>query len=1042
MKKLFLIYIFFISLLAAAGETNNISSKLYTNGNVISELKFSELKKNKVYILKSVDRKDTVLTNIDFYNIVHQLVLQTNQDLIAKLAEEFAIKNYTNKPMAVLRAAVLKELTAYKGRKHKILSESLIKMNLTGNLILRNADMIESMQIEQGDRKEQMIYIRGKVEIIYEKSVIYANKIVFNTHTHNFYGEGDLRIVSSDMDLIGKKAFLSSKQRKGIIYNVKGIMENEMRIKGDASRINTDEHITVENGVLTLCTNRNPYFFLQSRRVEYTGEDTYIASVPRFLIHNFPFFAFPFHMQDPVSTGITMKFGHGVHEGYFIKNNFTFNFPVIGKIDTDFNIFEKLGTIFKFNNNFKTKAGKFSSDINLSRYFNNSYFTGLGGNTNSVYNGTFYRDKEFRYSLDFNYRLDLVKLKEDSGSDFSSIVTFSADKQSDPFFPDYDFNHNWQGEFDYLEFIQGKRIGKKFSSSPSREKYRDQIKLGMSERYKGTGVDLNAVWKYEAYAKDGRSTSKDHKDWETHLQEKIFPRINFSHSGTIDPRDKKKKRPFFLALNYDFNLGFSSREKYQNQEPYHYEYDKSKVNFATGINRSFRFLSNSHTGYFTAADFTFNPSLNINYNKAWGGENAEPTLIQAHKKETYLKYNFRSALSINFPSTHTRNKLNSSYGYLPMIPVLDFKMSYTIAKKNSKEDDDEIDLSFKNDDNFPDFVKHSVNASADLKHKGYGLFFIDHLDYILRSGLSFQYNLMPEYEISDDGTSNRLRGKDFHGEAKEEYYIDRIKKFNGNLSWNLTYRDFKMNYNLNYDLVNDKKHQFYNTFKKCLYKNNLSLSYNFKNKRRDNPWFSLRSLSTGFSWNYYFREENYLADRMGFNLNFVLNFLKYFTLSFSIASSAPAYHYVKHKAAYLVAKYDDPARYGYRNFFVDLQKAFGIVGTSSRVDKVSGENWWERRKKVSQDFKEEAYFDLNASGMTIVLKHDLDTWDMRLMYTVQPNSVTGLPDIGALKGYYFKRKIEVEVNIKPGLRDKINMEEDTFPAHEKDYSPPGFRNNE
>lgn len=376
------------------------------------------------------------------------------------------------------------------------------------------------------------------------------------------------------------------------------------------------------------------------------------------------------------------------------------------------------------------------------------------------------------------------------------------------------------------------------------------------------------------------------------------------------------------------------------------------------------------------------------------GPEVDKEKLDFKERQVQVNYHFASNTTLNFPSSVLKAKWAESYSYLSMLPTGMLKLGYEQALYTSPDWTEIKEGTAKYA--FNRFKKREIFLETAMEQKGYGLFYLPHLDYVLKNSLKVVYDLNPELfkaNIDDKDIS-----KNFILDRDEFWKERRFKSFDGSTAFSLSYH-----------FVEIKESIFYNFFDKSMNKikpsaKNNKLDFLLKydrDKKKGNPWFNMSQFSFIYTWNYYFLEKDYLSDSMNITLSTEFDIFTDFFINFSVKVSNPkSYLYFKKKADFL--------KFPHVNFFEDIKKSMGFAGIKGQQQGL---------------FK--------FSEFRAFIYHNIDDWFLRFGYVLSTENFSE----SSYQGYYFDHKVEFEVNLKPEVDPREGENKPFFQKVEKSFNP-------
>jgi hypothetical protein len=979
-----------LSPILSNSSEKKISGIWYTNRGIISEVSFEDLASQGFYFLEATTNTNTSLKNRpavatgEALEILRKLSKTSNEMVLRLIAQQCG---FTAAECEAPQAELQSNLANFLNPKTTSSNaapigawdqEILIDQKTFGSIILKNADGLQSLEIKKGGLRDQLIVVRGKVEMIFSGNLLTASEIVLNTENREIVAEGNPRVSGSGMDITGDRFFFNLSNQNGFISGAHGKAQG-FYFTGDIFKINSATYFSIEKGTVTVSTNEHPHFYVSLSHFDNFKQNGYFADNMGFYVHNAPFFYFPLFFQDPFGTGIQLKYGQTTREGWYAKNSLGLGIPVIGGVGINLNLYEKIGSYLALENENHFSWNDYRIKLSIAQYYENTYLPGSGGaQFSSVYIGSNgEKISRFRYKLEYTHGINL--LPDPSLKDkITSRLNLTLNQSSDPTFTS-----------EYERDLQNIQIADLLSGDKKDSFYIPQASdnrlYQFAYQFAAAGVNfgIGGSWNFLNSENKSIVDPSDNRRFETHLSSVEVPAVTFGLSGAIDPPRtiSNSKRSNFLNLNYNFQSKYKQTDIY-NSTNFVFSYHDNLLNADFGLSRPVSWNQDEKGKSLEVFDFSANPNVSLGYQRGWGGEEQGIDRIKANLSRTYLNAQAGLGVNFNFPSSVVKNRWASSYGFESMLPVFNLSGNYNISAKDNSLSDGSLPLTFSTLD------VHALSAGFSASQTGYSLFFIPYLDVNQQFNMGFGYDLLNQKSASG---------------ATLAFTWDksRIQNLNGNYLVGLSYfKIISASYSFPFQIYDKETTNFIlrrdsGTF-------NFGVQVTPTNVAKG--WISLNQFSFNYSATFYERLVDYRQDKMDFSLGVSLKLFKFFDAAFSLVSANPrAYVYTPVKATALGATSV--------GFLSDLVDSVGINGLTGL---------------------ERAQFKLTSIKAEII--HDIDSWEVKLQYDLQPRALALVNN--SVRGYYFDQNISFQVNLKSDF--KIKGLDTQIPAWKKNIFPPAL----
>ena len=1037
MKKKKILFIFIL--------VESLFSNWHSNGSILSKIPFDILEKKYNIIITnqfvfSNSKKD--LIKINFTNF--------NQTLTSNEIENFNeyIEDYNKLSNIEIKKVVSNhifdrygEITQSNSNEYTPLEPKNLETEIeTGEILLLNADNFTSVKIRQFGISQQMVEITGDVQVKINDTFIRSEILNYNFSTRTLYAKGDVLLKVGDIDVEVEKVIFDIAKNKGILYGLKGTLvtplpsgissteggENKMYYIASRATINDDEHLTLYDVEATYDSNKQPYVYMDFKKLDSFGKEKILIRNIVFKIHDHPLFYFPFFFQNPFGTGIEIKWGETDREGIFIENSLELNLPVINKLKMELNFYQKIGAYLGIKNANSYDKNNYELHLALARTYVGDYpFVNIGRTFYDNFLSSLENEAiRYRYKIDYKHFFNLTA-KKSEGKGIDTTLRYNFKKtgiagqsfgQNDPFFTSELEDHHPRA-MQFADLLNLNNYNEPVFIPAASDT--DNFYLTLNQSFPGSSLRIHSQWNYEVSPNTTSANILDEDRYIQVLNSVNLPHITYSLFGTIDPIDSEnERRNTFLNLNYRTSINYNLLQEYEREgHESFFEANKNTLNMDLSISRPFAWDKNTKTKQnWKILNMNYNTSLNVSYKKQWGASilNDNTDRFNDNRRNTYVDLKIANSFSVHFPSQYQRQIFDNQLGFSPMIPKLDFHFNYNLDFRELTEEDNNNPL-------FSYTARHGFNTSMKLSQNGYGLFMIPWLNYTQSLNASFGYNLRPDLE----DPYGRLRDIDI--QPLTDKFQPRITQLIWDYRFGLRLELPKINfiplsfdYSVNF-LVFNNNDKILNEFRwdersqtlidKRKQKENFKLNLRFI-QQKFNALFFFKSLNLELTYERYGQIEQFYNDKININFVFSLHFFKFFDINIQIGSyNNRAYLYEPNR----VEQYNEISSGSSQpvNFFEDILASLGLKGQNNN------ERLANQRTAL---FK--------TSGIRINLNHDLDTWQLNASYEVEP---TAIRNTSSLRGFFFDQRFYLSITLKPQF-DFFNLNEN-FKPWDIDLSP-------
>jgi len=182
---------------------------------------------------------------------------------------------------------------------------------------------------QQQIQDEEILILQGNVEVHFRDVIIYADEVRLNDAKDEFFGVGNIHLISSDRDLYADSIWYNYATDDFDMRNVRGSMIasgvseptwfTAERLKG-----NVDDYKMI-NGTVTTCSpDEHREYHIEARSIKVLPDNKIIFRNGYLFIVNVPVLWFPYWNYSLAETPWTIQVGKDSFNGTYIKTRYNY----------------------------------------------------------------------------------------------------------------------------------------------------------------------------------------------------------------------------------------------------------------------------------------------------------------------------------------------------------------------------------------------------------------------------------------------------------------------------------------------------------------------------------------------------------------------------------------------------------------------------------------------------------------------------------------------------------------------------------------------
>ncbi len=182
---------------------------------------------------------------------------------------------------------------------------------------------------QQEIQDEDVLLLQGNVEVHFRDVIIYADEVRLNDRKHEFFGVGNVRLVTTDRDIFSDSIWYDYQHDDFDMRNARGslivngvselVWFEAERLKG-----NIDDYKMI-NGRCSTCTpTERREYHIEARSIKVLPGNKVIFRSGYMFIFNTPILWFPYWSYSTAETPWTVQIGKDSFNGLYVKTRYNY----------------------------------------------------------------------------------------------------------------------------------------------------------------------------------------------------------------------------------------------------------------------------------------------------------------------------------------------------------------------------------------------------------------------------------------------------------------------------------------------------------------------------------------------------------------------------------------------------------------------------------------------------------------------------------------------------------------------------------------------
>ena len=186
-----------------------------------------------------------------------------------------------------------------------------------------------SSDYQQEIQDEQVLLLQGNVEVHFRDVIIYADEVRLNDEKEEFFGTGNVRLVSSDRDIFSDSIWYNYARDDFDMRNARGSMlvqsvNEPVWFEAERLRGNINDYKMV-NGKVTTCTpTERREYHIEARSIKVLPGNKVIFRNGYLFLFNVAVLWFPYWAYSTAETQWVINVGKDDYNGFWVKSRYNY----------------------------------------------------------------------------------------------------------------------------------------------------------------------------------------------------------------------------------------------------------------------------------------------------------------------------------------------------------------------------------------------------------------------------------------------------------------------------------------------------------------------------------------------------------------------------------------------------------------------------------------------------------------------------------------------------------------------------------------------
>jgi len=323
--------------------------------------------------------------------------------------------------------------------------ESKKKSIENSDILLDHSDFIEYREVENG---EELIVLKGNVEIEYNDKRIFADEVSINTSSGIITGNGKIVFIDRKKKYFAERFFYSTDSDEGLFFNAKSSIKKFIYTGKLVRKLKKGDKFVVEDAKLSTCNIKYPHYHIQANELSYYDSNYLLIKNASFCYGQDVLFSLPYYYKNLKEPELKSSLCFRERSGLVVQNTY---YPLKAdekELVLKGDLYERLGEYIGVDYKSEYESGK--TELNLSSaisknvyYYDNvtENWSPLGPVDAEVYK----INRSFRYNAEVYQKLSF-------GAKFKNDTELWLYWAKDPYYQ-YDFERRSE-KFDIFKLIE------------------------------------------------------------------------------------------------------------------------------------------------------------------------------------------------------------------------------------------------------------------------------------------------------------------------------------------------------------------------------------------------------------------------------------------------------------------------------------------------------------------------------------------------------------------------------------------------------------
>jgi len=387
------------------------------------------------------------------------------------------------------------------------------------DILLNHSDFIE---YEEGENGEELIRLRGNVNIIYGDKQIFADEVKINSKGGIITGNGNVIFIDGSKKYFARRFFYSTDNDEGLFFNAKSSIEKFIYSGKTIRKLKEYDKFVASDVSISTCNLKNPHYHVRANELYYYDDSKLLLiKDAAFYYGSDNLFNLPYYYKNLEEPAIKSSLYFRERSGLVVQNTYYHLKTDTKELLLKGDFYERLGEYIGAD--YKSKYTQGETKINLSSalskniyYYDNitENWSPLGPQGSDVYR----IERELRYDIETYQKLTF-------GSSLKNTTELYLYWAKDPYY-EYDFQRRLE-RFDLFKLIEQAEY------DYPRKSRGFTWYLNSSSRFNNYSIAVSNTLRFEPQRNIDEDVIYLPDYYEYRVYSATIPCITFSHSESI-----------------------------------------------------------------------------------------------------------------------------------------------------------------------------------------------------------------------------------------------------------------------------------------------------------------------------------------------------------------------------------------------------------------------------------------------------------------------------------------------------------------------------